>query len=129
MAIIFLRRIKGWQQEKKRATPTILKDSIIPSGRDAAGWLGKPWPSQKSWKTTLELSNILSATIIKTSQHYLFNTTALMYAASKGNKEIVELLLSSGADVNATDGGGNTVLTAAKESQNSEIIMLIESNR
>ncbi|WP_181303957.1 ankyrin repeat domain-containing protein [Rufibacter sp. XAAS-G3-1] len=59
----------------------------------------------------------------------MFNTTALMYAASKGNKEIVELLLSSGADVNATDGGGNTVLTAAKESQNSEIIMLIESNR
>jgi len=50
-----------------------------------------------------------------------------MYAASKGNREIVELLLASGADVNATDGEGNTVLTAAKESKNSEVITLIES--
>jgi ankyrin repeat protein len=55
-----------------------------------------------------------------------FNTTALMYAASKGNREIVDLLLKYGADINANDGEGNTVLTAAKESKNSELIALIE---
>jgi ankyrin repeat protein len=55
-----------------------------------------------------------------------FNTTALMYAASKGNREIVKLLLENDADVNATDGQGNTVLSAAKESKNEEVIRIIE---
>jgi uncharacterized protein len=50
-----------------------------------------------------------------------------MYAAAKGNKEIVELLIESDADVNATDGDGNTVLSAAKEGKNKEVITLIES--
>jgi len=56
-----------------------------------------------------------------------FNSSALMYAASKGNKEIVDLLLKYGADINANDGLGNTVLTAAKESKNAELILFIES--
>jgi ankyrin repeat protein len=49
-----------------------------------------------------------------------------MYAASKGNREIVKLLLENDADVNATDGQGNTVLSAAKESKNEEVIRIIE---
>lgn len=56
-----------------------------------------------------------------------FNSTPLMYAASKGNIEIVDLLLKYGADINANDGMGNTVLTAAKESKNAEFILFIES--
>jgi len=55
-----------------------------------------------------------------------FNTTALMYAASNGNKEIVMLLLENGADINDNDGKGNTTLSAAKESKNKELIKLIE---
>jgi ankyrin repeat protein len=55
-----------------------------------------------------------------------FNTTALMYAASNGNKEIVMLLLENGADINDNDGKGNTTLSAVKESMNKELIKLIE---
>jgi len=36
--------------------------------------------------------------------------TALHCAVEKSNKEIVELLIAKGADVNAKDGGGNTCL-------------------
>lgn len=56
-----------------------------------------------------------------------FNSTALMYAASMGKKEIVEYLLLKGADAKAEDGTGNSVLTAAKGSQNAEVIALIEN--
>lgn len=56
-----------------------------------------------------------------------FNSTALMYAASKGEKEIVEYLLSKGADAKAEDGTGNSVLTAAKEGKNAEVLVLIEN--
>lgn len=55
-----------------------------------------------------------------------FNTTALIYAAANGNKEIVLLLLENGADINDNDGGRNSVLSAAKESKNGELIKLIE---
>jgi uncharacterized protein len=56
-----------------------------------------------------------------------FNSSALMYAASKGDREIVDLLLKYGADINANDGMGNTVLTAAKESKNAKLILFIEA--
>ncbi len=56
-----------------------------------------------------------------------FKTTALMYAANFGDKHIVELLIANGADVNAKDEQGNSVLSAAKESKNEEVIKLIES--
>lgn len=44
-----------------------------------------------------------------------FKTTALMYAANKGNKDIVIYLIKSGADVKAKDEQGNSVLSAAEE--------------
>jgi len=56
-----------------------------------------------------------------------FKTTALMYAASKGNKAIVIYLIKNGADVNAKDEQGNSVLSAAEESKHSEIIELIKN--
>ena len=56
-----------------------------------------------------------------------FNTSALMYACSKGNLKIVNLLLDNEADINANDEQGNSVLTAAKESNNKDLILLIEN--
>lgn len=56
-----------------------------------------------------------------------FNTSALMYACSKGNLKIVNLLLENGADINANDEQGNSVLTAAKESNNKDLILLVEN--
>jgi ankyrin repeat protein len=56
-----------------------------------------------------------------------FKTTALMYAANTGNKTIVDFLIAHGADPNAKDEQGNSVLSAAKESKNEEVIKLIES--
>lgn len=55
-----------------------------------------------------------------------FNTSALMYAAAMGNKEIVMLLLANGANIKDADGQGNTVLSAARESKNAELIKLVE---
>ncbi|EHQ25945.1 ankyrin repeat domain-containing protein [Mucilaginibacter paludis] len=56
-----------------------------------------------------------------------FKTTALMYAANKGNKDIVIYLIKSGADVKAKDEQGNSVLSAAEEGKNDEVIGLIKS--
>jgi ankyrin repeat protein len=56
-----------------------------------------------------------------------FKTTALMYAVHTGNKTIVNLLLGNGTDPTVKDDQGNSVLSAAKESKNDEVIKLIES--
>jgi ankyrin repeat protein len=56
-----------------------------------------------------------------------FKTTALMYAANTGNKDIVIYLIKSGADVKARDEQGNSVLSAAEEGKNIEVISLIKS--
>ncbi|MFV8346883.1 ankyrin repeat domain-containing protein [Flavobacterium sp. ZB4P13] len=56
-----------------------------------------------------------------------FNTDALLYACSKGNIKIVNLLLENGADINSKDNQGNSVLSAAKESNNKELVALIEN--
>ncbi len=56
-----------------------------------------------------------------------FETDALMYACSKGNIKIVNLLLENGANVHSKDSQGNSVLSAAKESDNKELIELIEN--
>ena len=56
-----------------------------------------------------------------------FNLTALMFAAHSGNKNLVSYLISKGADVRADDGKGNSVLSAAQESKNQEVINLIEA--
>jgi len=39
--------------------------------------------------------------------------TPLLYAAAQGHKEIVELLIAKGVNVNAIDNGGNTPLDKA----------------
>lgn len=56
-----------------------------------------------------------------------FKTTALMYAANTGNKLIITTLLKAGADPKAHDDQGNSVLTSAKESNNKEVITMIEN--
>ena len=56
-----------------------------------------------------------------------FNMTALMFAAHGGNEKLVSYLISKGADVRATDGKGNSVLSGAQESKNQEVISLIEA--
>jgi len=45
--------------------------------------------------------------------------------ASKGNKEIVELLIAAGADVNARDDGGDTPLLNAAAFGQKEIVELL----
>ena len=53
--------------------------------------------------------------------------TALHEAAWNGHKEVVELLLSQGADKNATDHEGKTVLHSAAWRGNKEIVELLLS--
>jgi len=54
-----------------------------------------------------------------------FKTSAILYAASSGNIELVELLLANGSNINDNDGQGNNVLTAAKESKNDDMIKFV----
>ena len=49
-----------------------------------------------------------------------------MWAASQGHQSIVKLLLESGADVNAKNKYGGTVLNAAHESYSSDVIRMVE---
>jgi ankyrin repeat protein len=52
--------------------------------------------------------------------------TALMLAASTGNKDIVQLLLDSGAEVNAKDAwGSGALLRAVGEKGSAEIVQLL----
>lgn len=49
-------------------------------------------------------------------------TTALEHAVQNGNRELVQLLLSRGADVNARNGGGETVLMMLDEDATIDLI-------
>lgn len=55
-----------------------------------------------------------------------FGYTNLMLAATQGHTQVVRTLLAAGADVNATDLDGKTVLNHAHESENQEVIQLIQ---
>jgi ankyrin repeat protein len=57
-----------------------------------------------------------------------FNASALMYAASEGDLNIIKYLLERGADIHAKDKHGNTVLSAAKEGNHPEAIKLIKAS-
>jgi len=48
-----------------------------------------------------------------------------MYAASNGNKEIAELLIAAGAEVNANDGRGSTPLDNAIYAKKTEVAGLL----
>jgi ankyrin repeat protein len=54
-------------------------------------------------------------------------TTPLMLAAENGHKKIIELLIDSGANVNAIDQYEETALTRAYRSNQTEAAELIES--
>ena len=48
-----------------------------------------------------------------------------MIAASKSNKEMIELLIEHGADVNVADEHGKTALIVAAENSNKEMLELL----
>jgi len=52
----------------------------------------------------------------------------LFLAAYNGNKEIVEILISGGADVNVKNNDGKTPLTIAGEEGYTEIVNLLLEN-
>ncbi|MCL4361833.1 ankyrin repeat domain-containing protein [Candidatus Dependentiae bacterium] len=53
--------------------------------------------------------------------------TALIWAARKGYKDIVELLLNEGADINATTNLGMTALAWAKIYEQKEIVEFLRN--
>lgn len=71
----------------------------------------------------------LEAGMKSTEEKDKYGFTALVWAAGKGNTEIVKLLLSKGADVNAKDKAvyGGTALMAAANRGHTEIVKLLLS--
>lgn len=49
-------------------------------------------------------------------------------AAFVGHKDVVELLIARGADVNIRDRGGRTALRWAKHGRNKEIVELLQKH-
>ena len=58
---------------------------------------------------------------------YYFGDSSLMYFSKTGNKDIVELLLKAGADVNIKNKDGKTALMLAQENNNTAIVELLKS--
>jgi ankyrin repeat protein len=55
--------------------------------------------------------------------------TPLIYAALYNSEEdIIEALIDNGADVKATDAGGNAVINYAADNKNSKILSVIRKN-
>ena len=57
--------------------------------------------------------------------NYLKNETVLMIACEKGNYEVALTLISAGADINAKDKNGKSVLNYAAEGGNTKIMELL----
>ena len=53
--------------------------------------------------------------------------TALMLAAAEGNRKVVEILLTNGADAGIADNDGDHALDHAREREQDEIVALLES--
>jgi ankyrin repeat protein len=53
--------------------------------------------------------------------------TALMYAASEGQLDVVKLLLSAKADPSLKDVDGDNALVFAKNNGHSEVVVLLQS--
>jgi ankyrin repeat protein len=53
--------------------------------------------------------------------------TALMFAAYKGNLEVVKALVDKGAEVNAKDYAGNTALMRASKNEYEDVVQMLKS--
>ena len=77
--------------------------------------------------SNLEIVKLLLANKADVNYRDGFYTTAIMYAASSGELDIAKVLFDAGAKANDNDGKGTSVLSSAKESENAELIALVEA--
>jgi ankyrin repeat protein len=77
--------------------------------------------------SNLEIVKLLIANKADVQYRDGFYTTAIMYAASSGELNIAKVLFDAGAKANDNDGKGTSVLSSAKESENAELIALVEA--
>ncbi len=64
--------------------------------------------------------------IINTRSYQFPHKTALIYAATKGHKDIVQYLLENGADVNKKDFYNMTPLSYAKSNDGQNVVKLLK---
>ncbi|XP_046569725.1 ankyrin repeat and KH domain-containing protein mask-like isoform X2 [Haliotis rubra] len=74
---------------------------------------------------TVEL--ILSQNVLDVNCRGERNMTPVMMAAERGHRDVMELLLSRGADVSLVDGGGNNILHLACQGYDAGTVELILS--
>jgi ankyrin repeat protein len=70
----------------------------------------------------------LLATGADVNQRDASGTTALMFAATKGNLPLIQLLLAKGADPNLTNKRGESSLSCARDYHHAEVVTLLKQH-
>jgi ankyrin repeat protein len=82
-----------------------------------------------SAEDVLNRKHVLGSIKVDVNTQDKFGRTLLWWAATYGDTDVVEFLLSEGADPDAVDGWGGTALSQASEEGHTEVITLIEQSK
>ena len=92
-------------------------------------FLNEPFVSACGAGDLAEVQRLLSRDASPDAYGVDYVETALIAASRSGHREIVLLLLRSGANVDLQDSGGKTALQRAKESGQNETVSVLEQAR
>ena len=92
-------------------------------------WLNEPLVIACEQGQLSEVQRLLSHGASPDAYGIDYEETALIAAARSGDRDIVSLLLRSGADPRLRDSDGRTALDRARETKHDEIASMIERSR
>ena len=78
---------------------------------------------------TEEVSSLIDDEADVNAPHQKFQGTPLQYAAARGHKDVVELLIAAGASVDSADSMGRTPLMWAASEGRTEVVKVLLANK
>jgi ankyrin repeat protein len=114
------------KNDKAKVEKLIDEDADVNYVKQAGSWMKVSVLITAVNNKNIEIAKLLLENKADVNWKDGFNTSAILYAANTGSIEMVKLLLEYGADINDNDGKENTVLTAAKESKNKDLIAFVK---